>query len=99
SRVSRQSSKPMHGVSPSASAAVECRYRRAAGSDPLRATQSRRSEWVPGRPRGAADVGDVGSEPQADARTNRRHDDGAVGDEGGTDAADEIGRSIDTGEA
>ena len=57
------------------------------------------SERVPRRVRREADVADVGAEPQADAGADRRHDDAAVGDERGADAADEIGRAVDAGEA
>src|SRR5689334_2737259 len=62
-------------------------------------TPSNSSERIPGGVGREADVADVGAEAEADAGADRGDDDVAVGGEGGADAADQIGRAVDAGEA
>src|ERR1700688_2603437 len=56
------------------------------------------SERVPARARGKLEVPDISAEPQPDAGTDRHDNDIAGGKRGHAEAADEIGRSVDTGE-
>src|SRR5207244_8767050 len=57
------------------------------------------SERVPGRSRRELEIADIGAQAQADAGANRNHDDAVRRQRGHSEAADEIGRTVDAGEA
>src|ERR1700738_451564 len=61
--------------------------------------RARGSERIPGRARGELEIPDIGAEPQPDTGADRHHHDAARGERRHADAADEVGRSVDTGEA
>src|SRR5262245_54744409 len=53
------------------------------------------SEGVPGPPGRKPEVADAGAEPPPDPGADGRHDDVAIGDEGCTDPAHQIGGAVD----
>src|SRR5262245_9401959 len=58
-----------------------------------------RSERVPGRGRRELDIADISAETQPDAGADRNHDDSVRRQRRHSEAADEIGRAVDAGEA
>src|ERR1700733_11949861 len=69
------------------------------GSSPGMTRSSRRSERVPGRALRKFEIADIGAEPQADAGADRNQHDVVGGERGHAEAADDIGRTVDAGEA
>src|SRR5688500_13553805 len=58
-----------------------------------------KSERIPRRLRSELQIADVRAEPQADAGADWNHDDASRGQRRHADAADQIGRAVDAGEA
>src|SRR3954453_5682425 len=57
------------------------------------------SERVPGRARGVFQIADVGAKPQSDAGADRHQDNIVCGQRGHAEAADDVGGTVDAGEA
>src|ERR1035441_9363857 len=68
------------------------------GLRPILSKRGGASERVPARVRGKLEVPDISAEPQPDAGADWHNNNVARGKSGHAEAADEIGRSVDTGE-